>query len=246
MPLRRLAARISHPFQRPDLLERAVTHRSAGGDHNERLEFLGDSILSFVIADELFRRFADAREGELTRLRARLVRSATLASLARGIGLGETLRLGSGELKSGGRDRDSILADALEALIGAVYLDAGIDRCRELVLDLYADLLGGLEPGGVAKDPKTRLQEWLQARRLPLPCYAVSSVGGDAHEQRFTVTCEVETLGLVAQGEGSSRRGAEQVAAERLLARLHDSRRAGAASTAGTDGPDPASGPTEA
>ena len=238
MSLQRLAARIGYQFQRPELLECAVTHRSAGGLHNERLEFLGDSILNFVVADELFRRFASAREGELTRLRARLVRSATLALLARRLGLGETLRLGGGELKSGGRDRDSILGDALEALIGAVYLDAGIDRCRELVLDLYADLLAELGPGGVAKDPKTRLQEWLQARRLPLPRYDVTSVSGDAHDQRFTVTCEVQALGAVTRGDGASRRAAEQVAAERLLARLQDRGPAGEEGT-------PADGPAE-
>ncbi len=216
----RLASRLGHRFQRPELLERALTHRSAAGLHNERLEFLGDAVLGFLISDELFRRFGDAREGDLTRLRARLVREATLAGLARDIGLGEELRLGGGELKSGGRDRDSILADALEAVLGAVYLDSGIERCRGLVLDLYADLLAGLDPDQVEKDPKTRLQEWLQGRRLPLPTYTVTVVAGEGRDAGFAVRCEVPTLGLKAAGEGASRRAAEQTAAARLLRQL--------------------------
>ena len=216
----RLVSQLAPRFARPELLERALTHRSAGGDHNERLEFLGDAVLGFLVSEELFRRFGDACEGDLTRLRARLVRESTLADLARRGGLGEDLRLGGGELKSGGRNRDSILADALEAVIGAVYLDSGVDGCRELVLGLYADLLAGIEPGHIEKDPKTRLQEWLQGRRLPLPTYAVTRVTGDAHDQVFAVVCEVQELGLFAAGEGASRRGAEQVAAGHLLAQL--------------------------
>lgn len=219
----RLVSQWAPRFARPELLERALTHRSAGGEHNERLEFLGDAVLGFLVSEELFRRFGDACEGDLTRLRARLVRESTLAGLARGGGLGEDLRLGGGELKSGGRNRDSILADALEAVIGALYLDLGVDGCREFVLGLYADLLAGCEPGHIEKDPKTRLQEWLQGRRLPLPTYAVTRVTGDAHDQIFAVVCEVQELGLFAAGEGASRRGAEQVAAEHLLAQLADS-----------------------
>ncbi|MCU0936588.1 MAG: ribonuclease III [Gammaproteobacteria bacterium] len=218
--MHRLVSRLGHRFLDPELLERALTHRSATGLHNERLEFLGDAVLGFLISDELFRRFGDAREGDLTRLRARLVREATLAQLARGIGLGEELRLGGGELKSGGRDRDSILADALEAVLGAVYLDAGIERCRSLILDLYGDLLSSLDPGQVEKDPKTRLQEWLQGRRLPLPAYAVVVAAGDGREAGFAVTCEVPALGLRASGEGANRRVAEQVAAAALLRQL--------------------------
>jgi ribonuclease-3 len=216
----RLASRLGHRFQRPELLERALTHRSAAGLHNERLEFLGDAVLGFLISDELFRRFGDAREGDLTRLRARLVREATLAGLARDIGLGEDLRLGGGELKSGGRERDSILADALEAVLGAVYLDGGIERCRSLILDLYADLLAGLDPDQIEKDPKTRLQEWLQGRRLPLPTYSVISVGSDGRDTGFAVRCEVPALRLQAAGEGASRRAAEQTAAAHLLRQL--------------------------
>jgi ribonuclease-3 len=202
---------------------RLLTHRSAGGEHNERLEFLGDAVLGFVVTDELFRRFPKAREGELTRLRARLVRASTLAGLARGLDLGGALRLGGGELKSGGRHRDSILADALEAVVGAVYVDAGVAPARDFVLRLYADLLGEIAPGRVHKDPKTRLQEWLQARGLPLPRYVVLESAGTAHEQWFTVGCDVAALGLSAQGEGGNRRGAEQLAAERLMARLEES-----------------------
>ncbi len=227
--MHRLVSRLGHRFLQPELLERALTHRSATGLHNERLEFLGDAVLGFLISDELFRRFGEASEGDLTRLRARLVREATLAQLARGIGLGEGLRLGGGELKSGGRDRDSILADALEAVLGAVYLDAGIERCRSLVLDLYADLLAGLDPGQVEKDPKTRLQEWLQGRRLPLPAYAVVAVAGEGREAGFVVTCEVPALGLRATGQGANRRVAEQTAAAALLGQL-------AGEPAGSDG----------
>jgi ribonuclease-3 len=216
----RIAARLGHRFADRSLLERALTHRSAGGDHNERLEFLGDALLSFLIAADLHRRFPATREGDLTRLRARLVRTETLAALARTLGLGEGLRLGPGELKSGGRDRDSILADALEALIAAVYLDAGIERSTEVVLALYDGLLEALSPGHALKDPKTRLQEWLQGRGLALPRYSVEEMTGEAHEQRFVVACEVEGFPPPTRGEGSSRRAAEQRAAERLLERL--------------------------
>jgi len=239
-----LAVRLAHRFVNGGLLDRALTHRSAGGAHNERLEFLGDAVLNFLVADVLYRRFPQAREGELTRLRARLVRAPTLAALGRSLNLGADLRLGGGELKSGGRERDSILADALEAVIGAVYLDGGLEPCRQLVHELYRDLLDDLRPETAAKDPKTRLQEWLQARRMPLPVYAVEGVAGEAHEQWFTVACSVTGFDVLARGEGPSRRAAEQAAAEGLLGRLGGSgaaleRRAAPAHGAHASGPRP-------
>jgi ribonuclease-3 len=212
--------RLAGSFRRAELLRQALTHRSAGSPHNERLEFLGDAALNFLVAEEVFRRFPDAREGELTRLRARLVRAQTLAAVARHLDLGPSLNLGGGALKSGGRYRDSILADALEAVLGALYVDSGLEACRALVLEMYADLLETLTPAQLEKDPKTRLQEWLQARRMPLPRYGVVSVAGDDHEQWFTVSCDAEALGLRSRGEGGSRRAAEQAAAQRLLATL--------------------------
>jgi ribonuclease-3 len=211
---------LGYAFNDPSLLDRALTHRSADGPHNERLEFLGDAVLSFIVAEELYRRFPQAREGELTRLRARVVRSSSLAAIARSLDLGRDLRLGGGELKSGGRERDSILADALEAIVGAVFLDGGIERCRTWVLGLFDEVLGALEPGEQLKDPKTRLQEWLQGRRLPLPSYSVVAVTGDEHDQHFTVACEVRGLAQTTRGEGSSRRVAEQAAAACFLATL--------------------------
>lgn len=217
---RALCKKLGYQFARAELLRAALTHRSAGKDNNERLEFLGDAILSFVVADELYHRFPGAAEGQLSRLRASLVRGETLAELARECALGDTLKLGSGELKSGGFRRDSILAGALEAVIGAVYLDGGYDVCRALVLGLYGERLNGVRLDDGVKDPKTRLQEYLQARGLPLPEYRVQAVTGKAHDQHFTMECLVSGLDGPVVGTGGSRRKAEQDAARQALARL--------------------------
>ncbi len=216
----RLQGRLGYAFNDPDLLDQALTHRSRGARNNERLEFLGDAILSFVVADLLYQADADAHEGRLTRLRAHLVRRETLASIARDLNLGEALRLGPGELKSGGRGRDSILADALEAVIGAIYLDAGLAPCRRVLEDLYGERLSGAAREVGLKDPKTRLQEALQARALPLPRYAVVKLEGAPHDQSFTVECQVESIPEPIVGTGTSRRKAEQDAASRALEAL--------------------------
>lgn len=211
---------LGHSFADADLLELAMTHRSFGGQNNERLEFLGDSIVNFVIAEALFQRFPQAREGQLSRLRARLVKGQTLAELAREMGFGEHLRLGSGEMKSGGHRRESILADSVEAVIGAVYLDAGMEAVRVRVLSWYAERLEAISLQDTQKDPKTRLQEFLQSRQLPLPVYDVVLVEGEAHSQMFTVNCHVELLDTHTAGVGASRRHAEQQAAEHALVQL--------------------------
>ncbi len=203
-------------------VERALTHRSAGSGHTERLEFLGDSIINFIMAECLFRAQPEAREGQLTRLRALLVRRDTLAAVARELELGTALKLGGGELKSGGRDRDSILADAFEALIGAVYLDSDIDTCRGLVEKLFAERIVQAQQRRVAKDPKTRLQEKLQAKGLPLPSYEVVEVKGAPHDQEFQVFCRVEGLDNPTCGTGGSRRKAEQAAARLALEQLDE------------------------
>ena len=216
----RLAARLGYRFSDSGLLEHALTHRSAGPVNNERLEFLGDAILNLLIAEALYRASPQSGEGPLTRLRAALVRRETLAEVARQLGLGGLLRLGAGELKTGGRDRDSILADALEAVFGAIYLEAGLDTCRELALELFGGRIEEAARGDARKDPKTMLQEALQSRGLPLPRYRVLEVSGDAHDQCFRVECAVEALGKVWRGEGSSRRRAEQEAAVRAIAGL--------------------------
>jgi ribonuclease-3 len=199
----------------------AVTHRSADSRNNERLEFLGDSVLSLVVAQQLFERFPQAPEGDLSRLRARLVSGASLAATAAELELGGILQLGAGELKTGGFRRESILADALEAVTGALYLEAGLEVTRTVLLRLLATQLDALETPEELKDPKTRLQEWLQARGIPLPRYTIDAVEGDLHAQVFHVTCEVAQLAASAQGEGLSRRRAEQVAAQLVLEQLH-------------------------
>ncbi|KEQ17965.1 ribonuclease III [Endozoicomonas numazuensis] len=219
--LARLERRLGYTFSDRSRLELALTHRSCGSRNNERLEFLGDSIVNFVIAEALFERFPDAREGQLSRLRARMVRGATLAEIGREFQLGDCLRLGSGELKSGGYRRESILADAVEAIIGAIYLDAGMEACRERIRSWFTDRLAGLSTTDQQnKDPKTRLQEFLQARQNPLPKYRVLNIEGDAHDQVFTVVCELESLDLSSEGQGPSRRGAEQQAARFALEKL--------------------------
>jgi ribonuclease-3 len=219
LSLAKLCRTLGYQFRQPQLLEEALTHRSFGGYNNERLEFLGDSILNLVIAAELFRSYPQASEGELSRLRASLVKGDTLARLARDIGLGDYLRLGSGELKNGGFRRDSILSDALEAVFGAVYLDAGFEICCSLILRLYGEGLNKLPAVDELKDPKTRLQEYLQARQQALPVYSVLAVTGQAHAQSFTVECSIDKLRTVAVG--TSRRRAEQEAARQALALIY-------------------------
>jgi ribonuclease III len=206
-----------HVFATPALCEVAVTHRSAGADHNERLEFLGDSILNCAVARLLFDAHPLADEGDLSRLRASLVSGDTLAQIAADLGLGEFLRLGPGELKSGGFRRASILADALEAILGAIFLDAGFAAAAAAVARIIGPKMSDLPAADALKDPKTRLQEILQARGLALPTYTLTAVGGDPHAQTFTVTCEVPVLGVAAGGEGASRRRAEQLAAAKII-----------------------------
>lgn len=218
--LDRLERRLGYHFQNRELLLVALTHRSYAGRNNERLEFLGDAILNFVAGEALFSHFPEAREGQLSRLRARLVKGQTLAVLARGFDLGDYLRLGSGELKSGGFRRESILADALEALIGAIYLDAGMDIARERVLAWLAGEIQGLTLVDTNKDPKTRLQEFLQSRGQELPRYEVIEIQGEPHCRTFYVACQVVLLTEHTQGQGPSRRIAEQAAAAAALSAL--------------------------
>jgi len=199
------------------LLLRALTHRSYGPDHNERLEYLGDAVLTFVVAELLFQAHPEASEGELSRYRASLVSGDALAGIALELGLGDYLRLGEGELKSGGQRRASILADALEALVGALYLDQGLEAARALAARLFDRQLAALPQSAELKDAKTRLQEWVQGRGLGLPAYSVLEVSGEPHEQRFRVRCDVVELAVAAEAEGSSRRRAEQEAALRVL-----------------------------
>lgn len=214
--------RIGHRFGAPQLLAQALTHRSAGVPHNERLEFLGDALVNLVVAEALYARWPRADEGALTRARAELVRESALAAIARELDLGSRLTLGPGELKSGGHRRDSILADALEAVVAAIYLDSDFDRCREAVLPWFEPALAALPPPHkVGKDAKTRLQEWLQARQQPLPIYALEAENGEEHARSFRVRCELPGRpGISAEGDGGSRRAAEQVAAEKVLEQL--------------------------
>ncbi|MGH8250432.1 MAG: ribonuclease III [Steroidobacteraceae bacterium] len=212
-----LRERLDHAFADRELLLRALTHRSFGPDNNERLEYLGDAVLSFVVAEMLFRSFPRASEGELSRYRATLVSGEALAELAASIGLGDHLRLGDGELKSGGQRRATILADALEALCGAIYLDGGLEALRAIAARLFDAPLAALPAASDLKDAKTRLQEWLQGRGFPLPSYVVLEVSGEPHDQRFLVRCDVASLGIRAEADGSSRRRAEQEAAQRIL-----------------------------
>lgn len=208
---------LGHRFSDARLLEQALTHRSAGRHNNERLEFLGDALLNLIIAEAIYERLPKASEGEMTRLRASLVNGTALAELARGEAVGDALRLGPGELKTGGFRRDSILADTLEALIAAVYLDGGWERCREQVRRLFASRLENPDVR-ISKDAKTTLQELLQANALALPAYELVSALGDDHDKEFEVKCTISELGLDASGHGSSRRAAEQAAADAILA----------------------------
>lgn len=213
MKLRALCRQLGHEFARPELLRQALTHRSHGSPNNERLEFLGDSVLNCAIAARLYQTYPRLPEGDLSRMRAALVKEQTLAEIAFRLKLGDILMLGEGELKSGGFRRPSILADALEAIIGAVYLDAGFVAAEQMILALYEPLLLNLDPKTIAKDPKTQLQEYLQSRKLPLPQYEVLAIRGEAHEQEFEVECIIPGLNIRSLGEGHSRRSAEQNAA---------------------------------
>jgi len=216
-----LSRRLAYTFRQPELLERALTHRSKSAANYERLEFLGDSVLGFAISSELYNRYPNLYEGELTRLRASLVKKETLAALARDLDLGNHLRLGEGELKSGGYDRDSILADSLEAVVGAICMDTSVAEAARVILHLYRDKLAGLDPHSIPKDPKTQLQEYLQKLSLPTPTYLVRDVTGEPHNQNFVVECHVTVLDRPVRGEGSSRRHAEQEAAAQALNLLH-------------------------
>jgi ribonuclease-3 len=211
---------LGHEFREPDHLERALTHRSRAARNNERLEFLGDALLSFVIGEALFRLRPNAEEGALSRLRASLVREESLAALARALSLGDYLQLGEGELRSGGWRRDSVLADALEAVLGAVYLDAGFDAASEVCTRLFAAQLARLPDPESLKDAKTRLQEWLQARSRPLPRYEVLEESGPPHKRQFLVRCVLQDDAAEMPARGSSRRLAEQSAAQAMLDRL--------------------------
>jgi len=216
----RLQRALGYTFDDGDLLALALTHRSVGKHNNERLEFLGDSIVNHVIADALYHRFPDLREGSLSRLRASLVKGETLAELARELDLGSYLQLGSGERKSGGHRRESILADTFEAVTGAILLDGGFDACRERLLYWFDQRLSQLPEHGTGKDPKTRLQEYLQGRGFPLPAYQLVNVVGEDHDQEFFVRCTLEQHTFIAEGKGSSRRKAEQLAASSALEQI--------------------------
>lgn len=216
----KLSKLIDYEFKDEALVHKALTHRSVGKDNNERLEFLGDAILGMVIADELYKRFPDCSEGKMSRLRASLVKGDTLSELARDLSLGDYLKLGPGELKSGGFKRSSILADAFEAIIGAIYLDSNLSTCRHFILSQLASRIEKLSPENVGKDPKTRLQEYLQARQQPLPSYEVIEVTGMAHAQTFKIECKTNE-GDTVTAVGSSRRKAEQSAASEILERIN-------------------------
>lgn len=221
MQLERLQRTLGYQFANLDYLKQALTHRSAAVQNNERLEFLGDSILNFAIGKALYEKFPKANEGELSRMRAMLVKEQTLAIIAREFSLGDYLTLGAGELKSGGYRRESILSDCVEAIIAAIYLDANIQQAEERIYHWYQPLLLEMKPGEAQKDPKTRLQEFLQGRKMPLPDYQVIDIKGEAHNQTFKVSCKVEQLSELFIGIGTSRRKAEQHAAEQVIQQLN-------------------------
>jgi ribonuclease-3 len=218
-----LQQRLGYRFSQPRLLTRALTHRSFGADHNERLEFLGDAVLQTAVSALLYERFAGSDEGDLTRVRAHLVREDSLHRAALALGLPDVLRLSEGEARGGGAGRPSILADAVEAVIGAVFLDGGFEPAQALVRLVFGEVIATTELDRWSKDAKTELQEWLQARKLPVPAYSITATRGQAHAQTFEVECAVAPLGLAEQGEGRSRRAAEQEAARRMLATLRAS-----------------------
>lgn len=212
-----LQKKLGYQFKDISLLETALSHRSLGKNSNERLEFLGDSVLSFVITSELYRHYPDLQEGALSRLRASLVNGDMLAQLSKGLKINQCLRLGAAELKSGGQERLSILSDALEAIIGAIYLDGGIEACSDCVLKWFEQSFKECSHLVVSKDPKSALQEWAQANKLALPYYEITAVLGAAHNQTFQVTCQIEGIESITSGEAGNRRAAEQQAAERFL-----------------------------
>jgi len=218
--LNQLSKKLGYQYNNIALLQHALTHRSVGSKNNERLEFLGDSLVNFMIADVLFHQFANLPEGDMSRVRAHLVKGDTLAVIGREYNLSDYLVLGPGELKSGGFRRDSIIADAVEAIIASVYEDGGLEACRSLVGRFYEERLTKLDPKRIGKDPKTRLQEWLQSRNQPLPEYSIIIVNGAAHAQEFTVSCYVEKLNIKFEATASNRRKAEQKAAESALTAL--------------------------
>ena len=217
MPQDSLVKHIDYPFNNPALLTQALTHRSFSGNNNERLEFLGDSVLNFIIAHQLYNRFSKLPEGDLSRLRAALVKESTLSEIASSLNVGESLKMGEGELKSAGYKRPSILADALEAIIGAVYLDGGFAAAEGLVLKLYELKLANIDPKIIDKDAKSQLQEYLQGKKIELPDYNVASIEGEAHAQTFKIECVIQKLHISTVGEGTSRRIAEQQAAQFAL-----------------------------
>lgn len=217
-----LSRNLGYLFKHPDLLQQALSHRSIQGSNNERMEFLGDAIINFIIAQALFERFPQASEGQLTRLRASLVNQQTLCEVADELAISEYLHLGVGELKSGGARRPSILADAVEAIIAGIFLDSNLDKCQESVLNWYASRLDFIKLDESQKDPKTLLQEYLQSRKMSLPIYRILSITGQPHEQEFCVECEVQGLHERLQGIGRSRRAAEQAAASLTLAALEN------------------------
>lgn len=219
-PIKQLEAAFGYTFKNREQLTQALTHRSAAANHNERLEFLGDSVLGIIISEALFERFPSIDEGDLSRMRATLVCGKSLAKLAQKFELGKFLVLGPGEMKSGGHRRESILADAVEALLGAMYMESDLVTCREVVLQWYAQQLNNIKPGASHKDPKTRLQEYLQGRQKALPVYDVVATQGQAHNQQFTVSCQVDGIAEPIRGSGTSRRKAEQQAATVALEQL--------------------------
>jgi ribonuclease III len=219
-PLQGLQQRLQHEFATPQLLTQALTHRSFSADHNERIEFLGDSVLNLAVAGLLYERLSELPEGDLSRVRANLVKQETLHQLAVGLGLPELIRLGEGEMKSGGQKRPSILADALEAVIGAVYLDGGFPAADQLVRRLFKNVEINSQMQAIGKDAKTELQEWLQGRKMALPIYRVVGTLGAAHKQTFDIECEITEFGHAERGTGNSRRAGEQAAATAMLGYL--------------------------
>jgi ribonuclease-3 len=224
LALDNLIVQLGYQFKTPALLAQALTHRSFSGNNNERLEFLGDSVLNFIIAHQLYLRFSKLPEGDLSRLRAQLVKESTLSEIAFSLNIGDALKLGEGELKSAGWRRPSILADALEAIVGAVYSDGGFSAAESLVLNLYAEKLASIDPKMIDKDAKSQLQEYLQGKKMELPEYGVVLIEGEAHAQTFKIECVIDKLNITTVGEGTSRRIAEQQAAQLALEKIIESK----------------------